>query len=105
MIVPEDVCVTLDSRIGAGYARLFDRDSGGLDLDWDSTPTAHRAVPRLVLDADVGMGAIEVVHDPSDVGDRQGRKWGPGESVEDTLGNVGCERRPTRQERKRSGTP
>ena len=66
VIVPEDVCVALDSRVGAGYARLFDRDSGGLDLDWDSTPTAHPAVPRLVLDADVGMGALEVVHDPSD---------------------------------------
>jgi phage shock protein PspC (stress-responsive transcriptional regulator) len=106
VIVPEHVCVTLDSRVGAGYTRLFDRDSGGLDLDWDSSPSVHPAVPRLVLDADVGIGALQVVHDPSDVDDRRRRNWGPnGGDVEDSLGNVGCERRPTKQERERSGTP
>jgi phage shock protein PspC (stress-responsive transcriptional regulator)/predicted membrane protein len=69
VIVPEDMCVALDSRVGAGYARLFDRDSGGLDVDWDTTPPAPPKVTRLVLDADVGMGALFVVHHPSDVND------------------------------------
>jgi phage shock protein PspC (stress-responsive transcriptional regulator)/predicted membrane protein len=108
VIVPEDVCVTLDSRVGAGYARLFDRDSGGLDLDWDSSPTAHPAVSRLLLDADVGIGALEVVHDPADVNERDGRwgrEWGPGDTVEDSLGNVGCERRPAQRRRERNATP
>jgi phage shock protein PspC (stress-responsive transcriptional regulator) len=105
VIVPEDVCVALDSRVGAGYARLFDRDSGGLDLDWDSNPAAHPAVPRLVLDADVGIGALQVVHDPSDVNDHDGRDFGPGSVVEESVGNVGCERRPASRGRDRNGTP
>ena len=89
IVVPEDVCVALDSRVGAGYARLFDRDSSGLDVDWDTTPDAPPRVPRLVLDADVGMGALFVVHDPSDVDDENA--GGPG--------NDACE------ERERRGAP
>jgi len=69
VIVPEHVCVALDSRVGGGYVRLFDRESSGLDVDWDTTPAAPPRVPRLVLDADVGMGALFVVHNPSDVND------------------------------------
>jgi predicted membrane protein len=104
VVVPNDVCVALDSRVGAGYARLFDRDSGGLDVDWDTTPAAA-GVPRLVLDADVGMGALQVVHDPSDI-DRGDERWfGPDRSVEDSEGNVGCERRLPRAERRNGGTP
>jgi phage shock protein PspC (stress-responsive transcriptional regulator) len=88
VIVPEDVCVALDSRVGAGYVRLFDRDSAGLDVDWDSSPAAPATAPRLVLDADVGAGALQVVHDPSDL-DRRDR-WDR-DSVGDSVGNVGCE--------------
>jgi phage shock protein PspC (stress-responsive transcriptional regulator)/predicted membrane protein len=89
LIVPDNVCVALDSRVGAGYARLFDRDSSGLDVDWDTKPSAGRKVSRLVVKADVGMGALQVVHDPSDIdrGDRFGPRF---DSVGDTEGNVGC---------------
>jgi phage shock protein PspC (stress-responsive transcriptional regulator)/predicted membrane protein len=90
VIVPEDVCVALDSRVGAGYARLFDRDSGGLDVDWDSSPEVAPTARRLILDADVGVGALHVVHDPSDV---EHREWRDGDSIADSVGNVGCERR------------
>ncbi len=69
VIVPEDVCVALDSRAGAGYVRLFNRESSGLDVDWDTAAVAPARVPRLVLDADVGIGALFVVHHPSDVND------------------------------------
>jgi phage shock protein PspC (stress-responsive transcriptional regulator)/predicted membrane protein len=79
VIVPRDVCATLDARVGAGYARLFDRDSAGLDVDWSEQPTASRKVPRLLIKADVGMGAIQVVHNPDDVGDPDSGD-----------GNVGC---------------
>ena len=65
--VPRDVCVATDAHVGAGYARVFDRDSGGLDMDWGTAPPSKPSVPRLVLDAHVGMGALEVVHDPGDV--------------------------------------
>jgi phage shock protein PspC (stress-responsive transcriptional regulator)/predicted membrane protein len=90
VIVPVDVCVALDSRAGAGYVRLFDRDSQGLDVDWDSRPSAAADVPRLVLDADVGIGAIQVVHDPADI-DRGDRGFGADfNNVESSEGNVGC---------------
>jgi phage shock protein PspC (stress-responsive transcriptional regulator)/predicted membrane protein len=89
LIVPDNVCVALDSRIGAGYVRLFDRDSNGLNVDWDTKSDAGRKVPRLVVKGDVGMGALQVVHDPSDIdrGDRFGPRF---DSVGDTEGNVGC---------------
>jgi phage shock protein PspC (stress-responsive transcriptional regulator)/predicted membrane protein len=89
LIVPDDVCVALDSRVGAGYVRVFDRDSSGLDVDWDTKPDAGRKVPRLVVNADVGMGALQIVHDPSDIGrgDRFGSRF---DSVGDSVGNVGC---------------
>jgi phage shock protein PspC (stress-responsive transcriptional regulator)/predicted membrane protein len=88
VIVPSDVCVALDSQVGAGYVRLFDRDSGGLDVDWDVTPTAGAKVPRLVLDAEVGMGALQIVHDPSDIhrGDRFDSN-----SLDESEGNVACD--------------
>jgi len=89
LIVPNDVCVALDSRVGAGYVRLFDRDSQGLDVDWDTRPQAPRRTARLLVKADVGMGALQVVHDPSDI-DR-GERFGPRfDSVEESEGNVGC---------------
>ena len=92
VIVPNDVCVALDSRVGAGYVRLFDRDSAGLDVDWGASPQAPPRTPHLVLDADVGMGALQIVHDESDLGGQ----YGPEGDVSDSEGNVGCER---------SGTP
>ena len=92
VIVPNDVCVALDSRVGAGYARLFDRDSAGADVNWGANPQAPPRAPHLVLDADVGMGALQIVHDSSDLGGQ----YGPEGDVSDSEGNTGCER---------SGTP
>jgi phage shock protein PspC (stress-responsive transcriptional regulator)/predicted membrane protein len=91
LIVPEDVCVTLDSRVGAGYVRLFDRDSGGLDVDWDASPKADAKASRLVVNADVGMGAIQVVHDPSDIDRGRDRFGSRFDSVDESEGNVGCD--------------
>ena len=42
VLVPEDVCVASDMRVGAGYARVFDRDSAGLDVDWRQSPERER---------------------------------------------------------------
>ncbi len=38
MVGPDDVCVASDVRVGAGYARVLDRDSGGLDVDSRRSP-------------------------------------------------------------------
>jgi phage shock protein PspC (stress-responsive transcriptional regulator) len=65
VIVPDDVCVASDVRVGAGYARVLDRDSGGLDVDWRSSPIEGSGVKRLVIDGDVGIGELQIVNNRS----------------------------------------
>jgi phage shock protein PspC (stress-responsive transcriptional regulator) len=62
VLVPEDVCVASDVRVGAGYARVFDRDSAGLDVDWRQSPSESASAKRLVIDGHVGVGELQVVH-------------------------------------------
>jgi phage shock protein PspC (stress-responsive transcriptional regulator) len=62
VLVPEDVCVASDVRVGAGYARVFDRDSAGLDVDWRQSPTDNAGAKRLVIDGRIGVGELQVVH-------------------------------------------
>ena len=65
MVVPDDVCVASKVRVGAGYARILDRDSGGLDVDWRQSPIEASHVKRLVIDGDVGIGELQVVNSRS----------------------------------------
>ena len=65
MVVPDDVCVASKVRVGAGYARVLDRDSGGLDVDWRQSPAQNGGVKRLVIDGDVGIGELQVVNSRS----------------------------------------
>jgi hypothetical protein len=69
VVVPDDVCVASDVRVGAGYARVLDRDSGGLDVDWERRPIDNVGVKRLVIDGDVGIGEIQVVNNRSEFTD------------------------------------
>jgi hypothetical protein len=58
VLVPEEVCVTLSSRIGGG-------DDGGLDVKWSNdAPAPPPGTPRLVIDGDVGLGALFVAERP-----------------------------------------
>jgi phage shock protein PspC (stress-responsive transcriptional regulator) len=66
VIVPEDVCVASSAEIGAGEVVVFDRKSDGLDIDWVDDRSALRRGSRLVLDADIGAGALHVSHDDRD---------------------------------------
>jgi phage shock protein PspC (stress-responsive transcriptional regulator) len=63
--VPEGACVTSDVEIGAGVADVFDVENDGIDVSFadDGTPPAGR--PQLHIDANVGLGAIEVVREGS----------------------------------------
>ena len=63
LIVPEDVCVATDAQIGIGEVRLFDRDNDGVDVDFLDQPDAAPETSRLLVDADVGVGALHVAHD------------------------------------------
>jgi phage shock protein PspC (stress-responsive transcriptional regulator) len=63
--VPREACVTSDVQIGAGAADVFDVPSDGVDVShaYSADPPAGR--PVLHLDADIGLGALEVVREGS----------------------------------------
>jgi len=63
LLVPRDVCVSTASHLGIGGVQVFDRDSGGIDVDWQDQRTAVTGAPRVVVDANVGIGAFTVHHD------------------------------------------
>ena len=71
VLVPEDVCVASDVRIGAGYARVLDRDSAGLDVDWRQSPVDKGGAKRLVIDGHVGIGELQIAHQAADFDDYQ----------------------------------
>ena len=64
LIVPKDVCVSTTARIGAGYVGALDRESGGVDVDWTNDPAPPAGVPRLVVDGEVGFGALLISDRP-----------------------------------------
>ena len=57
VLVPKNVCVATDAQVGIGEVRTFDRHSGGVDVDVQDRPDAPPARTRLLLDANVGIGA------------------------------------------------
>jgi phage shock protein PspC (stress-responsive transcriptional regulator) len=65
LLVPDEVCVAVRTRVGGGYVGALDREHGGLDQEWSNEPQAPPpGTPRLVLDGEVGMGALFVVERP-----------------------------------------
>jgi hypothetical protein len=86
LVVPRDVCVVANADVGAGYLRVLDWDDGGFNVGWDESGAA-RPETRLVVDAHVGMGALQVVHDPADAVGRDGRWEGPRGRWEDVHEN------------------
>jgi hypothetical protein len=67
--VPENVCVSGDLDLGAGLIEVAGDEADGFDVE--SAPQAGTsATPRLVLDADLDLGYLEVVNDDeADIGD------------------------------------
>ena len=62
VLVPSDVCVATTASIGMGAVAVFDRDSGGVDVDWSDGRHAPAGTPRLLVDGDVGVGFLEIRH-------------------------------------------
>jgi phage shock protein PspC (stress-responsive transcriptional regulator) len=90
VIVPEDVCVASSAEIGAGEVVVFDRRNDGLDVDWIDNREAPRGASRLVLDAEIGAGSLQVSHDDLDADRHSFDRFG--ESSVDRLEeeNTGC---------------
>jgi phage shock protein PspC (stress-responsive transcriptional regulator) len=81
VLVPEDVCVASRASVGMGAVAVFDRDSGGIDVDWNDSRRARRGAARLVLDGDVGLGLLEVRHEEYGRRGHHG-PWEPGDPDE-----------------------
>jgi predicted membrane protein len=58
--VPEDTCVTSNVEIGVGQASVLDRGSGGVDIALAESPVPSSGQPELHVDADIGIGALNV---------------------------------------------
>ena len=50
------------AEVGMGAVAVFDRDGGGIDVDWKDARQAPEGTPRIVIDGDVGLGLLEVRH-------------------------------------------
>jgi phage shock protein PspC (stress-responsive transcriptional regulator) len=66
LLVPRDVCVSTQSHLGIGGVQVFDRDTGGVDVDWQDERRAPAGTARVLVDADVGIGALTVHHEGND---------------------------------------
>jgi phage shock protein PspC (stress-responsive transcriptional regulator) len=62
LLVPRGVCVSTDNHVGIGGTAVFNRNGGGIDTDWSDERTAPEGTPRVVVDGDIGIGALIVHH-------------------------------------------
>lgn len=63
LYVPSDACVTSDVQVGVGGSDVLDRENDGVDVDYVDHATPPEGRPELHVDANVGMGVIEVVRE------------------------------------------
>src|SRR4051794_32507014 len=63
LYVPSDACVSSNVQIGVGASDVLDRGNDGVDVDYEDDAPAPAGRPKVHVDADVGMGAIEVVRE------------------------------------------
>jgi hypothetical protein len=72
VLVPDDVCVASKATIGMGGVEVFDRNGGGIDVNWNDSRRPATRAPRLIVDGKIGLGLLEVRH--RDDGHR-GPRW------------------------------
>jgi hypothetical protein len=75
VFVPERVCVTGTTHVGAGESEVVGEQNDGVDVDHTPGLGAH-ATPRLNLDASVDAGQLRVINSNTADIDRPG--FGPG---------------------------
>jgi phage shock protein PspC (stress-responsive transcriptional regulator) len=90
LLVPDNVCVATKSKVGMGVVDSFDRSNSGVDVDWSDQPAARPGNPRIVLDADVGLGHIGIGH-VDDSSYRDFRRYHDGQFDFTGERNTGCE--------------
>lgn len=83
VLVDRGVCVASRASVGMGGVGVFERDGGGVDVDWRDEREAPRGTPRLVIDGDVGLGLLEVRHhERKGDFDGPGRRWNTDDPAE-----------------------
>ena len=78
LLVAPGVCVSINNHVGIGGTSVFNRNGGGVDAQWTDERSAPEGTPRVVIDGDVGIGALIVHHDEHE-------DWSGG-----TRGNEAC---------------
>jgi phage shock protein PspC (stress-responsive transcriptional regulator) len=63
LYVPSDTCVSSNVQVGVGGSDVLDRDNDGVDVDYADDSPAPAGRPKLHIDADVGVGVVEVVRE------------------------------------------
>ncbi len=95
VIVPRDVCVASNVDVRMGYAEVPGRADGGFDVDYRELPASIGGNPRLVIDADMAIGAVEVLRpgEPS-LDSRHADDWERWDRVDRVTAdeNAACER-------------
>jgi phage shock protein PspC (stress-responsive transcriptional regulator) len=66
LVVPRGACVATAATLGAGQVAVFDRSSGGVDVDWQDERTAAPNRTRIVVDGNVGVGQLAVTYQDAD---------------------------------------
>ena len=89
IVVPSDVCVQSAGHAGLGYIGVLGQDSAGADVDADDGTLSRYAGRKLLVNADIGIGAIEVRHDALSGGPGHDR-FGSGQSIDNRLADAGC---------------
>jgi phage shock protein PspC (stress-responsive transcriptional regulator) len=76
VFVPDNICVSSSAHVSAGATEIFNRSVGGLDHDWQDTRRAPAGTPQLIVDADIGVGALTIQPGPNQM----------------SIGNLACSR-------------
>lgn len=63
LYVPSDTCVSSNVQIGVGSSDVLDRGADGVDVTYADDAPAPAGRPKLHVDADIGIGVIEVVRE------------------------------------------
>ncbi len=78
VLVPRNVCVASSASIGGGYVGALELRDAGLDMKWSQRPIAPTGTPRLLVEGDVGLGALLLADHPIEHGWRGWGGWGEG---------------------------
>lgn len=76
LLVDPGTCVGGTAEVRAGVVQAFGHEeTGGLSVDWEQLPQRRPGNPRVVVDADIGFGALTIDHvDPDQVWNRDRRR-------------------------------